>query len=338
MKLFKWLLALSLLVFSGCALSEYRKVSAARIYMDTLFEIIVYSKFPDVETKKHIDAAYTLISNLEAKYSATLTNSELYRANFTGRWAADGETLALIDRANQAYAFSGGMFDITVRPLMTAWGFTTDRKAIPTPETLKAALLKVGNSNVVVESGMITLKNGAQIDLGGLMKGYAVDKAVEYLEQQGFRAGLVNAGGNLRTFGSKPDGTKWTVGIRHPRKSDGIYTSFERSGDFAIATSGDYERYFETDGVRYHHIMNPKTGFPIQNGVAGVTVATKTAMEADIYSTTFFIFGVSDGIRFADRENIAVFYIYLKNGELFSAQSAAWTRMIETNTNTRSSQ
>jgi thiamine biosynthesis lipoprotein len=154
----------------------------------------------------------------------------------------------------------------------------------------------VDYKQLVVEDSLATfLTRGGSIDLGSIAKGYAVDRCVALLESLGAAAGLVDAGGDLRTFGQKPGGEPWRVGLKDPRVPDSVVTVFELT-DGAVATSGDYERYFTIDNVRYHHILDPKTGFPA-TGSCSVTVISREACDADAIATAAFVMGPEAGMR-----------------------------------------
>jgi thiamine biosynthesis lipoprotein len=142
------------------------------------------------------------------------------------------------------------------------------------------------------------MEKGMGLHLGAIAKGYAVDRAIQILKDSKIHHGFINAGGDLKAFGRRPDQTAWKIGLQHPRKPESILASFSLSAK-AVATSGDYQKYFDQDGIRYHHILSPKTGYPV-TGVMSATVVTETVMDADALSTALFVMGVKKGLAFID--------------------------------------
>jgi thiamine biosynthesis lipoprotein len=178
------------------------------------------------------------------------------------------------------------------------WNFP-DARSVPDSAAIDSALVLVDYAALSLEAGFVRLhREGLQLDLGAAAKGYAVDRAVVLLRGLGVAAGLIEAGGDIRYWGEKPDGSPWRFGIQHPRKPE-KYFEVEDLGLAAIATSGDYEQYFEQGGRRYHHILNPRNGWPAQ-GLISATVWAQTAMDADILSTAVFVLGPNAGLQLAE--------------------------------------
>ena len=204
------------------------------------------------------------VSRIERKYSRYRPESVVSRINSAagGGWTeCDEETRALLDYSDALYRNSAGLFDVTSGVLRRAWNF--DKAEIPPQEALLPLLKLVGWSRVERKESAVRLpEEGMQLDFGGIGKEYAADAAAELLAERGARHGYVNLAGDIRIIGPKPDGEPWTIGIRDPRNSGGMIASIPvESG--AIATSGDYERFFELEGRRYCHILNPVAGFPV---------------------------------------------------------------------------
>jgi thiamine biosynthesis lipoprotein len=209
------------------------------------------------------------------------------------------ETLALLERATQYTRRFGGLFDVSIGPLMHLWGFNDEEteSVHQVPERAKVDSLRrlIGANRLVLSRADTTAflpEPGMRIDLGGIAKGYAVDQAVTVLRAQGFSDFLINAGGDVYVSGRNQDGTSWRVGIRHPRRKEDLIATLECT-DGAVATSGDYERFFEIDGTRYHHIIDPRTGYPA-TASRSATVLARTAEEADALATALFIRGAGD--------------------------------------------
>jgi FAD:protein FMN transferase len=325
MKLFKRSLFLVLFFLVSCGTGEVRKYTYDRLLMTTIFQVVLYTDKGQSAADNISEQVFQTISDLENKYSVTLSNSLVFRANETGVIEPlDPETRHILSNALYYAEKTGGSFDITVYPVMKLWGFYNEEFKVADKSKVQELMQLVGYTNVLIQSNRVMLTNGAQLDLGGCLKGYAVDKVVALLKSRGIKAGIVNAGGNLRVFGIKPDNAVWKIGIRHPRKQGEIFKSIELQGETSLSTSGDYERYFIVNGTRYHHILNPRTGFPANNGLASVTIMDRSAEEADILSTALFVMGLDRGMEFANTNGISAFFISERNGKISSTNSLFW--------------
>lgn len=194
--------------------------------------------------------------------------------------------LYLYRRAAELHKQTHGVFDITVAPLTAAWGFLNGTPHVPSQERIAALLPLVGMTKVKELDGRLVMASGMSLDWGGIAKGYAVDLAGNALIEAGIPSGFINAGGDLICWGKNPDGLAWQVGIKHPRR-DGFLGVLSLSGE-AAATTGDYQRYFVDKGRRYHHVVDPKTGYPAQ-GKQSVTVCGPEALVCDALSTALFV-------------------------------------------------
>jgi len=194
--------------------------------------------------------------------------------------------LDLFRKSRQAYEDSEGAFDITVKPLSRLWGFLHNSNYVPTAAQVQEALKHVGLTRVRDEGTRLVLESGMGLDWGGIAKGQAVDLAVRAVKARGFSRGFINAGGNLYCWGKNPDGGPWKIGVKHPRRA-GLMGVLSLE-DMGAATSGDYQRYFESGGVRYHHIFDPKTGYPAR-GKQSVTIIGPEAVICDALSTALFV-------------------------------------------------
>ena len=212
------------------------------------------------------------------------------------------ELYGLIDHAFEVSEITDEAFTPAIGPLVKAWGIAFGQPRIPREGEIDTLVQRVHHTVMTrTNDGEIWLKpRGAAIELGGIAKGYAVDRAVEVLQQQGMTAGMVWAGGDLRVFGRKPDGKPWRIAVRHPRKPSDFISVIELKEPMAVATSGDYERYFEVDGVRYHHILDPATGYPARESISSTAVAN-TCMDADAFATALFVMGPEWGVLMAER-------------------------------------
>lgn len=195
--------------------------------------------------------------------------------------------LDLYRLSQRFYRDSNGAFDITVKPLSRLWGFLNNNSSyVPTPDQVYRALRRVGPDKVKDEGSRLVLATGAGLDWGGIAKGLAVDRAARALFSEGITRGYINAGGNVFCWGANPEGGSWKIGVKHPRLQGFLGVLSLR--DCGAATSGDYQRYFETNGVRYHHLIDPKTGYPAR-GKQSVTIAGPRAVICDGLSTAVFV-------------------------------------------------
>jgi len=211
----------------------------------------------------------------------------------------DPETIKIIAKAQEVAKLSAGAFDITVGPLVKAWGMGTDLARIPTKEELQKLLPLVDYRSLTVDKDSVGLKKvGQLLDLGGIAKGYAGDAALEIYKQKGIESAYISLGGNVVTLGSKPDGSPWKIGISNPRpqgsKANQLVGAVKVT-DKAVVTAGDYQRYFEEGGQRYHHILDPTTGYPAKSDLMSVTLVTDSSLVADALDTAVFILGYEKG-------------------------------------------
>ena len=208
------------------------------------------------------------------------------------------ETAAVIQEACTIYAETGGAFDITVYPVMDAWGFYSGAPDVPNDATLQNALKNCGCNHLILNGNTIRFaEENMGVDLGGIAKGYASAAVAETLMQNGVESAVISLGGNIHVLGSKPDGTDWSVAIQDPEDAT-RYIGTVSVSDMAVVTSGSYQRYFEKDGVKYHHILDPKTGCPANTGLRSVTVVSRNDMEADALSTALFVMGMEQAANY----------------------------------------
>lgn len=206
----------------------------------------------------------------------------------------------LVERALELNEETDGAFDIAIYPVMEAWGFPTQNYQVPSEELLQERLALVDASQISYseENRKISFgKDGMEIDLGGIAKGYTSARIMDIFKSCGITSGLVNLGGNVQVLGAKTDGSKWRVAVQSPN-DESDYLGVLSVSDKAVITSGGYERYFEQDGKTYHHIIDPKTGYPAENGLTSVTIVSADGTLADGLSTSLFIMGKEKAAEF----------------------------------------
>lgn len=253
-----------------------------------------------------IDAAFAEVRRVDTLFSTYAEGGPVWQLNHDRDTLIEvpGEVFALMLRCDSLTRVSGGAFDIALEPLIRAWGFKDEEPAFPSTGELTEALQHSGWTHVRLEQPNIVHKSAdAMINFGAIAKGYAVDRAVAVLEEKGVSEGLVNAGGEVRATGGS-----WSIGIQHPRSSSELAAVIDPRGR-AVATSGDYEQYFEQDGERYHHILNPATGLPARECMS-VTVLAGDDVTADALATAVFVLGPRKGMEFlqqyADIEGLII--------------------------------
>jgi FAD:protein FMN transferase len=236
------------------------------------------------------------VARIEAKYSRYRTDSVLSKINQQAglnTLTVDTETVALLDYAAACYTQSDGLFDISSGVLRRAWNFNQAR--IPSEEKIAQLITHIGWEKIHWQRPELSLPTGMEIDFGGIGKEYAADRVASVCLENGAQHGFINLGGDIRVFGPHPDGSPWAIGIAHPRRCDRVLASLAIPRG-AIATSGDYEKFFEIDGRRYCHILDPKSGYPI-SGLQSVTVVAPLCTVAGSLCTIAMLTG-NEGIKF----------------------------------------
>lgn len=274
-------------LLTGCSGAPAQEPETATFFaMDTAMDFTVYGD------AALLDEAETLIGSLEEQVSVTDEHSDIYAIDHTGSGSLSGNAAELMEQALELCRRTGGALDISVYPIVRAWGFTTGSYQIPDEETIQSLLPLVDYTQIQYDAatGVVTLPEGMEIDLGSVAKGYAGQLAAQMLREHGVQSALLNLGGNVQTVGAKPDGSPWQIGIKDPQGEDAMMVlSVE---DQAVVTSGGYERYFEQDGQTYWHIMDPSTGHPADSGLISVTIVGDEGVVCDGLSTALFVMGL----------------------------------------------
>ena len=255
---------------------------------DTVCTITLYDG-----DEKALDGAVNIVNSLADKFNCRDEKSELGKLNNTKKVLSPSADLFDILQKGKYYSsLENGVFDITVKPLSSLWDFKSG--VIPSEQNISAALPKIGYKNIEASKNSITLKNNAEIDLGGIAKGYMADKITDFLIEKGVSSAIINLGGNVTVIG-KNQNQNFTLGIQKP--FDKGNSALVSCHDMSVVTSGIYQRYFENNGKIYHHLLNTKTGFPEQNGLYSVTIIAKSATTADALSTLCFLLGKEKGME-----------------------------------------
>jgi len=282
------------LLLSGCA---PQKVSSVGFNLDTVISISAYNVPQSVA-----DDALARVAGYEEKLSKTIEGSDVWHINHAdGRPVTVGDdTRKILEMSAKTSADSLGAFDITVAPEVALWDFKAENPALPDAAKLVSAAKMVDYTKLSLSGNTVTLPRGMQIDLGSIAKGYITDRIAEYCRERGVKSGILNFGGNVVVIGRRPDGQPWSVGIRDPANPDGEPIYVVQAADSAVTTSGIYERGFTLNGVRYHHILDPETGWPVQNELASVTLLAPDSFTADAYDTPCLVLGLEKGMALAE--------------------------------------
>lgn len=285
-----------LLLYSGCQIKNNQQSVGTLyeknfVYFDTVIDLQFYADENGNDLMKH---CVNMCGDYEQTFSRTLESSELYAINHrTEDTVTVSDNMAeLISTGLEYYRISNGKFDITVAPLSDLWDFKSEDATVPPRKDIEAALEKVGADQISLSGNTLTFSSDdVMIDLGALVKGFAADHIKSYLTEHGVTSGLLNLGGNVLTIGNRPDGAQWSIGIQKPFDDNEPVADVVKVTDKTVVSSGIYERYFKQDGVIYHHILDPDTGYPIQNDLWGVSIICDSSLTGDALSTTCMTLG-----------------------------------------------
>lgn len=284
----------------GCGFKSLltpKPYTETQFLMDTVMEITVYGD----NKEEAVKAAFTEIKRLHTLSDNFDESSQVSKVNQMAgleKVKVDSDIINMVQRSNELSDQFDGVFDVTVGPLTDLWGIGRKGDFVPTQVEIDQVLPLVNYRLLQVDTTDDTLylpKKGMKLDLGGIAKGYAVDKAIEILKAKGIQSALINAGGDVRVIGNKPDGTPWRIGVQHPRDTEGIIAKLALTAWDNMETSGDYQRFIVKDGVRYSHILDPRTGRQPQ-GTISVTIVGNSSTDDDVFSTAVFVLGAEKGL------------------------------------------
>jgi len=300
------LLALALCLAGGAAAET--KESVVGYQLDTIITLTAYC-----EDKAVLEDALKECDRLEQLLSKTIEDSDVWRINHAEGQPVevDPVTAEVIRTALAISEISEGAFDITIAPASALWDFKAETPALPDAEALAEAASRVNWRALQLEGNTVTLPAGMMIDLGGIAKGYIGDAVRAYLENRGITSAVLAFGGNIVTIGTKPDGKLWKIGVQDIDGPAMESMLVLQMGGGSAVTSGNYERGFELDGVRYHHILEPATGWPVQNSLASVTILGDSSAMGDGLSTAAFVLGEEKGLALIEsmKDTEAIFIL-----------------------------
>lgn len=326
-----------ILLFTGCgnitdadtSTTGNEPISISSIKLNTAVQITIY----DSQDKALLDDCLALCDKYELIFSRTNEKSELYKLNHrkdtsdkdtnTDRqttpypvsgtadtWHISEDLAALLSEGLDITRESDGAFDIAIAPLTSLWDFTAEDPKVPDDAAIQKVLPLCSSDGVTIDGQDITLpSDDIQFDVGAIAKGYIADRLKDFLVKKGVNSAIINLGGNVLCIGSKPDGTPFKVGIQKPFADRNETEAVMDITGKSVVSSGIYERCFKQGGKLYHHILNPQTGYPYENGLISVTIISDQSVDGDALSTTCFALGLEDGLKFAEKKGVQAVFI-----------------------------
>lgn len=287
----------------GCAVfallkpKQTKPVSRSDFLLNTFVTITLY----DSGDESILDSCIELCREYENRFSKTISSSEIYQLNHRkpgNDTVSLSEDTARLLRTGLSYCErSGGSFDLTIEPLSTLWDFSSGKAIVPPAEQIADAAAKVDYRNLQLDGTSLTfLSPDTTLDLGSIAKGFIADRLKEFLISKGVKSAIINLGGNVLCVGAKPDGSPFLIGLQMPFEDHNTTFANLEICDSSVVSSGVYERHFIQDGVNYHHLLNPKTGYPYDNGLISVTIVSPDSVDGDALSTTCFSLGLEKGM------------------------------------------
>ena len=310
--------------FTSACSKNPEPVSKTGYYFDTIVTITLYCQNADA----YIDDCFDMAEKYENLFSATKEGTDIYNLNHNNGEALtlDSETIDLITAGIQYAKDSNGAFDLSVGELSSLWQAGIKTKEFPEKDAIEKALHTISWDNIKVDGNTVRLENDAQIDLGGIAKGYIADKMKEYLLSQGVTSGLINLGGNVLAVGPKnSDSPSYNIAIQKPFSDDGEPIASVKITNQSVVTSGTYQRYFEKDGTIYHHILDLSTGYPCENGLDSVTIICNKSIDGDALSTTVFLMGLKDGMNYVENLSDTEAIFITDSGKIYTTSGMGKT-------------
>lgn len=290
--------------------------SKSGYFLGTFINIKLYGDSSD----KIFENVFEILKEIESKMSVNIDNSEVAIINKNAgksKVMVSPDTFYVIEKGKYYSNLSKGHFDVSIGSLVKLWGIGSDSAKVPEAAEIEKCKSMINYMDISLDNvnRTVMLKNqGMIIDLGGIAKGYAADKITQYLVSEGIQNAIINLGGNVYVLGANPDGKDWSVGIQNPFEPRGQYLGIVHIKNKSVVTSGIYERYFEKDGKRYHHILNPFSGYPVENSLVSTTIISDRSIDGDALSTTVFTLGLTEGMKLIESlDNIDAIFITNEN-------------------------
>ena len=297
----------------GCVKEDINQpISQTEIFMGTPISITLY----DGGNQKILDKVFEKIVEIEDLVSINKENTEITKLNESAgveKVKLSNLSYDILKKGIEYSKLSNGSYDITIGPLVILWSIGLEGAKVPSKDEINETIGYIDYNNIEINDSTkeaFLTKEGMEVDLGSIAKGYAADEVVKILKQEGIRSAIIDLGGNIYALGSKNSDNNWKVGIQDPFSDRGKVIGAVEVFDKTVVTSGIYERFIEEDGVRYHHILNPKTGYPYETDIAGVSIIADNSIDADALSTLTFTKGVKEGLKFVENlDNVDAIFI-----------------------------
>lgn len=300
------LAAAALITLGGCSNTPEEPETRTQILLGTTVTIRIY----EGATQAAFDRAFDRVREIEERMSTNTvdySSTELIEVN---RAAGDhpvevsADTFYVVERGLEYSRMTDGAFDVSIGPMVDLWGIGTEYAEVPSEEEIDRHLELVDYSKVELDPEARTIylpEEGMGLDVGAIAKGYAADEVARILGEEGIEHALLDFGGNILAIGLKPDGSQWKIGIQNPLERRGAFLGVVEDNEMTVVTSGDYERFFEKDDLRYHHIIDSRTGYPARTGLSSVTIVAEDSTEADALSTAVYVMGIERGAELIER-------------------------------------
>lgn len=326
MKSLKCLIAILICLCLGACQKENASQLAVSdsplVRTEPLLHTVVQLSIYHDHQEKTMTEAIQYIKDMEKLLSTNLEGSDVYRINHQAGQkpvTVDPKTYSIIKAAKQMAEASHGKFDISIGAITNLWRIGDDVARLPSKEEIEAALPYINYQNIHLndKDKSVFIEKGMTLELGAISKGYIADGVKAIFKKHKVNTAIINLGGNVLVLGTSPKNPKegWNVGVQNPDQVRGDTVGTVHLKDQSIVTSGIYERFLEVDGKKYHHIMDPKKGYPVENNISGVTVYTKTSLQGDKLSTTLFLLGIEDGLKFINKmDHVEAVFIDKQNG------------------------
>ncbi|HOK55764.1 MAG TPA: FAD:protein FMN transferase [bacterium] len=311
-KIFAFLFIINIFCFS-----KTQFINRTEFLLDTVFNI----KIEKIENADIIlESAFERVKELEDKLSIFKEESEVSRLNKYKKFKVSSELMEVIKKSIYISEITDGAFDITCKKLIDLYRKKNKQNSLPTKEEINKVLKETGWEKIKIKDNEIYLSKNAEIDLGGIAKGFIVDKVFEFLKSKGVKNGIINAGGDIYCWGMNQENKKWKIGIENPFKEGEIIGSFEIT-DKGVATSGNYKRYMKIKNKKIGHIINPKTGLPVENFCVSVTVISSDCTTADGLATAIFVLGIEKGLKIFEKYKNFECLIIDKDKKIYKSQN-----------------
>lgn len=297
------LLIFCIFLIAGCSKKTPNEpISKSELLMGTVVTVTIY----DSSDESILDKVFLKVKELESNLSVNENGTIVDKINENAGISpvkVDEETFAVIEKGLEYSNISNGLFDITIGPLVKLWSIGLPEAKLPSESEISSVLPLINRNKLILDKENLTVfleDKNMQIDLGGIAKGFTADVISELLSENNVNSAIIDLGGNIFAKGLKVDGSKWKIGIQNPTSDRGATVGTVYIENQSVVTSGTYERYLEEDGIKYHHILNPSTGYPYENNIAGITIISDHSVDGDGLSTSVFAMGIEDGLKFVN--------------------------------------